>query len=320
MPSAPYLRKAGLIALRRAEAFLSGRRPSVERLRAWASATRDEVSTRLGGELSHLGRALLLAPHAGEEVPLPPVWSVGDHAFDVVDDAVAYTQLPRAVVEDLIRRRPESFRSEWHTLPTGTRTDHWYYLASRTYLFANAVHLHEDHATWEWIDSMLPRDARVLEFGGGTGNLSLALAASGRRVAYVEVSALQKDFVRFRRDRYGLEGKVDILDSWRRPEPGSFDAVVALDVFEHLADLPQRLKSDLLPALKPTGVLVEASPFVRNLSNPMHHTDAAGLDTTLTDAAFAIVAEDDLLRAWRRRDQRDEVATVDGHLDRAERS
>jgi 2-polyprenyl-3-methyl-5-hydroxy-6-metoxy-1,4-benzoquinol methylase len=320
MPSAPYLRKAGLIALRRAEAFVSRRRRSVERLEAWAAAHRDELATRLGGELSRAGRILLLAPHAREEVPLPPVWSVGGKAFDVVDDAAAYTRLPRTTVEDLIMRKPESFRSEWHTLPADTRADHWYYLASRTYLFANAVHLHEDDSTWEWVDAVVPRAAHVLEFGGGTGNLSLALAASGRRVTYLEVSALQKDFVRFRANRYSLEPQIDILDWWQRLEPGSFDAVVALDVFEHLDNLAQRLRSDVLPALKPTGILIEASPFVRNLSNPMHHTDDAALDTTLSGAGFTVVAQDELLRAWRRRDESDEVAAVDRHLDRAERT
>jgi 2-polyprenyl-3-methyl-5-hydroxy-6-metoxy-1,4-benzoquinol methylase len=130
---------------------------------------------------------------------------------------------------------------------------------------------------------------------------------------------LQKDFVRFRGSRYGLDEEIDILDWWQRPEPGGFDAVVALDVFEHVDDLPRLLRSDLLPALTPAGTLIEASPFVRNLSNPMHHTDAAALDATLAAEGFAIVARHGLLRAWRRQDQGDQVTAVDRHLDRAQR-
>jgi 2-polyprenyl-3-methyl-5-hydroxy-6-metoxy-1,4-benzoquinol methylase len=320
MPRAHYLRTAGLIAARHVEAFASRRRPSVERLGSWAAAQGDALATRMGGGLAQLGRTLLLSPHRGEDVRLPAAWSVGAHTFDVLADAVEYTQLPRATVEDLLRRRPESFRSEWHTLPNETRTDHWYYLASRTYLFANAVHLHEDRGTWEWIDQVIPGSGRVLEFGGGTGNLSLALAASGRQVAYLEVSALQKDFVRFRVGRHGLDRQVDVLDWWRQPEHGGFDAVIALDVFEHLDDLPRRLRADILPALRAGGLLVEASPFVRNLSNPMHHTDATALETTLADAGFRIVARDGLLRAWRRGDDRDEVAAVANDTDLAEHS
>jgi 2-polyprenyl-3-methyl-5-hydroxy-6-metoxy-1,4-benzoquinol methylase len=199
----------------------------------------------------------------------------------------------------LIQRRHESFRSEWHALPGALRDDHWYYLSSRLYLFANAIHLHEDATTLAAIETIAAPGARVLDFGGGTGNLALALAAADRQVAYVELSALQKDFLRFRLAKHGLTEAVEVVDWWANPPAARYDVVIALDVLEHLPDVAETLTTRLLPALRRGGALLEASPFVRNISNPMHHEDGAVLEETL--AAYGAVQERETagLRIWR---------------------
>lgn len=220
--------------------------------------------------------------------------------FDVVEDLEAYTKLPRARVIELLRRRHENFRTEWHSFPREVRDDHWYYLSARTYLFANAIHLHNQAGLVEKLVAFAAGSDRVLDFGGGTGNLALSLAASGYATSYLEVSALQKDFVRFRAQRHGLEDRMEIIDWWKGLARDAYDVVFALDVLEHLPDLRKVLEELILPALRPAGALVEISPFVRSLSNPMHYEQEEMLDATMRCAGFGVAETDPPLRVWRR--------------------
>jgi 2-polyprenyl-3-methyl-5-hydroxy-6-metoxy-1,4-benzoquinol methylase len=266
---------------------------------------------------------LLLAPHRREEIQRPLALTVAGHSFDVVDDLCAYTRLPLERVEELVRRRHESFRSEWQSFPEPLRTDHWYYLASRTYLFANAIHLHGQETLLNQLLDQVPPGATALDFGGGTGNLSLALAATGRKTAYLELSAVQRDFVRFRTARHDLAEQLEVLDWWDPMPLGAFDVAFALDVLEHIPDLERRLRQELLPALRPGGLLVEASPFVRSLSNPMHHIEGAALDDALASARFTLESSSAGLRVWRRPgadDRQQHVTAQDAHVHGAERA
>ena len=80
----------------------------------------------------------------------------------------------------------------------------------------------------------------------------------------------------------------------------SFDAVVAVDVLEHLPDCRTVLERQLLPALAPNGVLVENSPFVINSANPMHHEDF-GFDPFMRTAGFDVIENgSEGTRVWRR--------------------
>ena len=299
MRVAHYSRQAASIAFRRTEAAIAGRRPAFRRWRTNAVASAHALSTRIGAMGSNVSTALLLAPHRGERIPSPPVLHAGGRELDVVADLCAYTRLPRARVEELVRRRHESFRSEWQSFPRPLRSDHWYYLSSRTYLFANAIHLHGDDALLASLLERVPAGGTALDFGGGTGNLSLALAAAGRRAGYLELSAIQRDFVRFRVARHALSERVAVLDWWEPVPARAFDVVFALDVLEHLPELERTLREDLLPAVRPGGLLVEASPFVQSLSNPMHHVEGAVLDNALTSARFTLESSAAGLRVWR---------------------
>jgi 2-polyprenyl-3-methyl-5-hydroxy-6-metoxy-1,4-benzoquinol methylase len=260
---------------------------------------RDSAAVAGGRLLSEGARRLLLVPSRSEHVDPPEPLIVGEHRFDVVDDLVEFTSLSRESVQTLLERRIESFRTEWFQTPSALRGDGWFYLSSRMYLFGNAVHFHDVPTLIDDIVRVLPRMAHVLDFGGGTGNLSLALAAHGFRVDFAELSAVQKDFTRFRVQRHGLQEKVEILDSWTPLGPGHYDAVCALDVLEHLPDLPDVVKQ-LADSLVHEGLLIDTPSFSVGTLNPMHHEDP-GLESILADQGLVLDRELQDFRIWAKR-------------------
>lgn len=262
-------------------------------------AARDATAIAVGSTLSEGARRLLLVPYRAERVNQPAPLHVGEHRFDVVDDLVQFTSLPSESVQDLIARRIESYRSEWLELPTPLRDDRWFYLSSRMYLFANAVHFHEEPEAIDEMVNLLPPGGRVLDFGGGTGNLSLALAAHGFRVDYRELSALQKEFARFRIHLHKLQDRVTVLDDWCDLPLNAYDAVCAFDVFEHLPDLTQVVER-LASSLSEGGILIDTPSFGTGVWNPMHHDDP-GLESLL--ASHRVVLDRTLprFRVWEKR-------------------
>ena len=267
-------------------------------LRQWGSERAELTAVRLGAGLVRGGTSFLLFPHRSEVVELPIPLAIGGFTFDVIADLESYTGLNRSQVIALVQRRIETFRTEWHAFPAPIRQDLWYYRTSRLYLFANAVHIHDTPDLLELIVRSAQRGRRVLEFGGGTGNLSLALAAHGFEVDYSDVSAIQKDFVRFRAARHGLQDRVRILDDWDGLPRSTYGTICALDVLEHLPDLRSTLETQILAALAPRGVLIEQSPFVQGVSNPMHHLDEHGLDSILRAHGLEVTTEHPLGRVW----------------------
>ena len=267
-----------------------------------ARVRRDDALVAAGSRFGKLGRRLLLRVHRNEHILLPPPLIVGDARFDVLVDLSGYTGLPDHVINRLVQRELDSFRVEWFLTPEELRSDDLYYRATSAYLFGNAIHLHGSNTLVSLVERHCGRSGRALDFGGGTGNLSLALAALGWSVDHLERSALQKDFTRFRATRYDLPGSVQVLDDWVPFEREVYDLICAIDVLEHVDQLEAVLTERLLPALRRGGVLVEASPFHRTLSNPMHH-EHANLDEILVAGGMVLEDEASGYRIWRLRKQ-----------------
>jgi 2-polyprenyl-3-methyl-5-hydroxy-6-metoxy-1,4-benzoquinol methylase len=260
----------------------------VARLRSTRDRALDAGAPKFAEGFYRLSDRIAYVPFRNEVIDLPEPVNFDSHNIDIVTDLAHYTGLSEERVREVLHRRQAlSFRSEWWSTPRLLRQDHWFYLSSKSYLFANAVHFPDTTFVDRFVVPFVPRGGSVLDFGGGAGGLTLMLATRGLRAWYSDVNALQRDFVRYRVHRHGLQTQITVIDWWDELPLHHFDAIVAVDVLEHLADAFTAVER-LLGGLRPDGVLVENSPFVTTAANPMHHRDF-GLRALLAERGFELV-------------------------------
>jgi len=78
----------------------------------------------------------------------------------------------------------------------------------------------------------------VLDFGGGIGTHALANAMSENveHVFFVDINETNREFVKFRAKKLGIEQKISFYKSVEDTNVKKFDSIVCLDVLEHLED------------------------------------------------------------------------------------
>jgi 2-polyprenyl-3-methyl-5-hydroxy-6-metoxy-1,4-benzoquinol methylase len=113
-----------------------------------------------------------------------------------------------------------------------------------------AMNYIEKHAPYE----------NVLDFGCGSGVMLSFLAQHSQQVAAMDIDLVPLERVK---KFIPLADNIQVLDARQRSisqlTPKSFDLINALDVLEHVDDLPRTL-SELLNLLKPGGRLVVSGP------------------------------------------------------------
>lgn len=108
---------------------------------------------------------------------------------------------------------------------------------------------------------------RVLEIGCGNGNFTQRLATCAQHVLAVD---LDGEFVAQAQQRTAHLSNVTVLrgDVTTMDWPGQFNAVVMLDVLEHIEDDTAMLRS-LFPAFAPGGRLVIKVPAMPSIYNSL---------------------------------------------------
>lgn len=113
-----------------------------------------------------------------------------------------------------------------------------------------------------WVGAYLARQShgpsRVLTFGDGLGIESLYLGLAGHHVDYFEVSQKCMRFAQAMAAR--LSTKLNILQDPQAIPLGQYDAIVCLDVLEHIPE-PQSVVQSLSAWLRPGGKLIVHAPF-----------------------------------------------------------
>lgn len=111
--------------------------------------------------------------------------------------------------------------------------------------------------------------ARVLEFGPGWGNTTMAMAMAGLKVTAVDIEPNFCELLRLRASRHDVE--IDVVNDdffWAEKVQEPFDAIVFFECFHHCQD-PHRLVHVLQKAVKPNGrIYFGAEPIVADFPLP----------------------------------------------------
>ncbi len=94
----------------------------------------------------------------------------------------------------------------------------------------------------------------MLEIGPGSGHLLAAAREAGCSVEAVESSAVHRDYIR---DTWGIGTLYSTMDEI--PDGRTFDAVVAINVFEHIYDIAAFLRA-VREVLTPGGTFYLSTP------------------------------------------------------------
>jgi SAM-dependent methyltransferase len=86
----------------------------------------------------------------------------------------------------------------------------------------------------EELVSLVPRGARVLDYGCGIGSDGLLLLEAGYEVGFADFDNPSTRYLRWRLERRGLEAPIFDLD--REPPPDGWAAAYSFDVIEHVDD------------------------------------------------------------------------------------
>jgi 2-polyprenyl-3-methyl-5-hydroxy-6-metoxy-1,4-benzoquinol methylase len=111
--------------------------------------------------------------------------------------------------------------------------------------------------------------ARVLEFGAGWGNSTIAMALSGLHMTAVDIESDFCDLLKLRAKRHELDINVVNADfMWAETVTEPFDAAIFFESFHHCSD-HMRLLRALQTAVKPGGrIYFGAEPIVGDFPIP----------------------------------------------------
>ncbi len=156
-------------------------------------------------------------------------------------------------------------------------TTHWWYRARREIL---ADYLKREAA--------LPKDARILEIGCGTGH-NLPMLAGFGEVDAIEIDPAARGFAA---ERLGKPVGDAPLPALTGVERGAYDLVAVLDVVEHVEDDVGALRG-MAEVLKPGGailVTVPAHPWMWSAHDTVNHHhrrySKGTLDKAIRDAGL----------------------------------
>jgi ubiquinone/menaquinone biosynthesis C-methylase UbiE len=169
----------------------------------------------------------------------------------------------RSLMEASLPRGPgEDLRSYYSSQEYGIWTSlYWHSLRPDRFALHSVAAL---HALQQYVDG-----PKVFEFGHGIGSTGILLAREGLQVTLGDVSASYRAFAAHRWRLRGFEESCFFDLLLDVPEPETYDAVVSLDVLEHIPNCFTELVK-LWRCLKYGGLLVLNIAFGKDPNNPEH--------------------------------------------------
>jgi 2-polyprenyl-3-methyl-5-hydroxy-6-metoxy-1,4-benzoquinol methylase len=199
---------------------------------------------------------------------------------EYVQDIMAFTKTTHEQVRERMKQGSEPLKKEWLKWEKeGPMTEdriNAFYKQTTNYIYElGEWHLFvpsKRESDLALIANLKAKGAKnVLDFGGGVAMVAIPLARAGIDVTLADLDGTSLDFAKFRADRHGDKIKIWRSDVEPMPPDKKYDAILALDVLEHLTKDTLHAIVDKLVKLKHarTEVVISA-PFGRTSVHPMH--------------------------------------------------
>lgn len=186
-----------------------------------------------------------------------------------ITDLIAFTGEEQGKVAELLLKSTGQLAANWHAAnPQGkAAVEQWYCDNSPYYIYDLAqYHLAYKHIVFT-LDVMSLSGGRVLDYGAGIGDLSLAMAERGANVTYFDVDGQSKEYARWQARQRNL--KLNFASTHAELANQQFDTIIVLDVLEHLFE-PEPVLEFLNEKLADGGLLIASAYFGATKSHPMH--------------------------------------------------
>jgi 2-polyprenyl-3-methyl-5-hydroxy-6-metoxy-1,4-benzoquinol methylase len=197
-----------------------------------------------------------------------------------ISDAMAFTGMTREQVYDKTVVHQTGMRDEWNAwAEAGPMTDErikQFYKQTINYIFdLGGWHLwdvEKRKSDLALVDQMRAAKVKnILDFGGGVGLNSVMLAQAGFDVTLADLDSKTLAFAEFRAARRGVKLKIWKTDVEPMPPDGKYDAILCLDVLEHLPkDVLHETVDKLIELKTPTTQIIIHAPFGKTATHPMH--------------------------------------------------
>lgn len=231
----------------------------------------------------------------------PPVVRVLRSAYDVWCSAV---DIDRKMTRDIAEYFGVTYEQAVCLLKVGTRLNReiWdilrpkcdeeivqFYRLNPFYIFSLAYwHMSRGQRRFRREVVRLSR-GEVLDYGGGIGDLTLALAQAGLKVTYADIGGRTFDFARWLLKRHGYTS-VTMLDAQRDEEriwATEWDTIICIDVIEHVPH-PDQLLEKMAASVKDNGALIITglNCNTENQEHPMHLPITFDPETVLNSLGF----------------------------------
>lgn len=205
---------------------------------------------------------------------------------EIIEELAEFTRKNQQEVKEQLKHGDEILLSEWRKMnPRSQREVIKFYQTCTGYLYSLSYFNYFSPLAYG-IRAELSRAAgeRVLDYGGGIGSLCIMLAQQGKDATYYDVLGVTLKFAKWRFERRKLNVHV-IEASEKDPLEGLYEAIVCLDVLEHLKNPELHLKR-LANHLAPRGKLFITAAFASDASYPLHFPSQKTLDELLLDAGL----------------------------------
>ncbi len=191
-------------------------------------------------------------------------------------EVAAYYQIADlAEVERLCANAVTTLRHEWHESSEPNpqaKIEHFYESPTTIYELVEWHTLRDDTGPLAYVLGLeIARERQVrtcLDFGSGIGSGALLFARAGISMTLADISTTLLDFARWRFAQRHVSAQALDLKHATLPD-ASFDMILAMDVFEHLAE-PVQVAEQLCRALRPGGLLFARIHAEEDVERPQH--------------------------------------------------